>query len=108
MQTGPRCLVPSCDGVELSPTQRRELWDKFFTAAPRPRTPFEQSYSDRKLRPRRRYGINEKTVLKWRKRCSVEDMPMGPKERRSTVLAPVEEAAIVALRVQARLPLEGV
>ncbi|ENS91944.1 hypothetical protein C033_01617, partial [Brucella melitensis UK37/05] len=47
-----RCLVPACDGVELSPTQRRELRDKFFTAAPRPRTPFEQSYSDRKLRPR--------------------------------------------------------
>ncbi|OYR16292.1 putative integrase, catalytic region [Brucella grignonensis] len=33
---------------------------------------------------------------------------MGLKERRSTVLAPVEEAAIVALRVQARLPLDDV
>jgi transposase-like protein len=33
---------------------------------------------------------------------------MGPKERRSTVLSPVEEAAIVALRVQARLPLDDV
>jgi len=55
-----------------------------------------------------RFGINEKTVLKWRKRRSVEDMPMGPKERRSTVLTPVEEAAIVALRVQARLPLDDV
>ena len=53
----------------------------------------------------RKYGINEKTVLKWRKRQSLEDMPMGPKERRSTVLSPMEEAAIVALRVQARLPL---
>ncbi len=29
----------------------------------------------------KRFGINEKTVLKWRKRQSVEDMPMGPKER---------------------------
>jgi transposase InsO family protein len=35
-------------------------------------------------------------------------MPMGPKERRSTVLSPMEEAAIVALRVQARLPLDDV
>lgn len=25
----------------------------------------------------KRYGINEKTVLKWRHRRSVEDMPMG-------------------------------
>ena len=56
----------------------------------------------------KRFSINEKTVLKWRKRQSVEDMPMGPKERRSTVLSPREEAAIVALRVQARLPLDDV
>lgn len=55
-----------------------------------------------------RYGINEKTVLKWRKRQSVEDLPMGPRERRSTVLSPMEEAAIVALRVQARLSLDDV
>ena len=32
----------------------------------------------------KRYGINEKTVLKWRKRQTVEDLPMGPRERRST------------------------
>jgi transposase-like protein len=56
----------------------------------------------------RQFGINEKTVIKWRNRQSVEDMPMGPKERRSTVLSPMEEAAIVALRVQARLPLDDV
>jgi IS30 family transposase len=56
----------------------------------------------------KRYGINEKTVIKWRRRQSVEDLPMGPKERRSTILSPMEEAAIVALRVQARLPLDDV
>ena len=56
----------------------------------------------------KRYGINEKTVLKWRKRRSVKDLPMGSRERRSTVLSPTEEAAIVALRVQARLPLDDV
>lgn len=56
----------------------------------------------------KRFGINEKTVLKWRGRQSVDDMPMGPKGRRSTVLSPMEEAAIVALRVQARLPLDDV
>ncbi|MDQ1199110.1 hypothetical protein QE435_004867 [Rhizobium sp. SORGH_AS 787] len=56
----------------------------------------------------RRYGINEKTVRKWRSRPSVEDDAMGPKERRSTVLSALEEAAIVSLRVQARLPLDDV
>src|SRR3546814_19212706 len=48
----------------------------------------------------KRFGINEKTAIKWRKRQSGEDMPMGPKERRSTVLSPMEEVAIVALRVR--------
>jgi transposase-like protein len=35
-------------------------------------------------------------------------MPIGPKERRSSVLSPMEEAAIVASRVQARFPLDDV
>lgn len=56
----------------------------------------------------RRYGINEKTVRKWRSRRGVEDDAMGPKERRGTVLSALEEAAIVSLRVQARLPLDDV
>jgi hypothetical protein len=33
---------------------------------------------------------------------------MGPKEAKSTVLSALEEAAIVSLRVQARLPLDDV
>lgn len=55
-----------------------------------------------------RYRLNPKTVMKWRSRASVEDLPMGPKERRSTVLSPAEEAAVVALRVHTRLPLDDV
>ena len=31
-------------------------------------------------------GVNPKTVAKWRKRASVEDLKTGPKELRSTVL----------------------
>ena len=49
--------------------------DKFVMAAPRPRTPSEQQYSDRKLRSRaaesRDLGINPKAVLKWRTRATV-------------------------------------
>jgi transposase InsO family protein len=55
-----------------------------------------------------RFGINPKTVLKWRKRASVEDSRMGPKDARSTVLTPLEEAAIIAFRQQTRLPLDDV
>ena len=53
-----------------------------------------------------RYGINPKTVQKWRKRGCVEDAPMGPKERRSTVLSGEEEAMIVAFRKHTLLPLD--
>lgn len=53
-----------------------------------------------------RYGINPKTVQKWRKRSSVEDAPMGPKEQRSTVLSAEEEALIVAFRKHTLLPLD--
>ena len=35
----------------------------------------------------KRYGINPKTVAKWKKRTSVADLPTGPKEPRSTVLS---------------------
>jgi len=34
-------------------TTKEALWDRYFTEAPRPLTPFEQQYSDRKLRSRR-------------------------------------------------------
>jgi len=53
-----------------------------------------------------RYGINPKTVAKWRRRTGVEDRPMGPKVPRSTVLSSDEETLIVAFRRQTGLPLD--
>ena len=52
------------------------------------------------------YGINPKTVAKWRKRTSVADLPTGPREARSTVLSFEEEAVIVAFRRYTLLPLD--
>ena len=52
------------------------------------------------------YGLNPKTVAKWRKRGTVEDAPMGPKVRRSTVLSEAEEASVAELRRSAMLPLD--
>ena len=51
-------------------------------------------------------GINPKTVAKWCKRASVEDMKTGPTEPRSTVLTEAEEAAVVAFRRHTLLPLD--
>jgi transposase InsO family protein len=53
-----------------------------------------------------RYGINQKTVAKWRKRTSVADARTGPKAPKSTVLSIEEEAVIVAFRRHTLLPLD--
>ena len=54
----------------------------------------------------KRYGINPKTVAKWKKRGSVADLPTGPQEPRSTVLSIGDEAIIVAFRQHTLLPLD--
>jgi transposase InsO family protein len=54
----------------------------------------------------RRHGINPKTVIKWKRRTSTSDAPMGPKVPRSTVLSEAEEAIIVAFRKYTLLPLD--
>jgi transposase InsO family protein len=54
----------------------------------------------------RRYGISPTTVQKWRKRSSLSDAPMGPKQVRSTVLTVEEEAIVIAFRRHTLLPLD--
>ena len=54
----------------------------------------------------KRYGINQKTVAKWKQRKTVADLPTGPKEAKSTVLSIEEEAIIVAFRRHTLLPLD--
>jgi hypothetical protein len=53
-----------------------------------------------------RYGVNPKTILKWRKRSFVADLPTGPREPKSSVLSVEEEAIIVAFRRHTLLPLD--
>jgi transposase InsO family protein len=54
----------------------------------------------------KRYGINQKTVGKWKRRSSVADIPTGPKDAKSTVLSLGEEAVVVAFRKHTLLPLD--
>jgi transposase InsO family protein len=53
-----------------------------------------------------RYGVNPKTIAKWRARASVADQRTGPKDPRSTVLSPEDEAIIVAFRRHTLLALD--
>ena len=54
----------------------------------------------------KRYGINQKTVAKWKRRTSFADLPTGPREPRSTVLSVEDEAVVVAFRRHTLLPLD--
>jgi len=52
----------------------------------------------------RRYGVNPKTIAKWKARTSAADLPTGPKTpSRSTILSVEEEAAVVAFRKHTHL-----
>jgi hypothetical protein len=53
-----------------------------------------------------RYGVNPKTIAKWKARSSVPDLPTGPKKSRPTVLTVEEEAVVVAFRRHTLLPLD--
>jgi transposase InsO family protein len=54
------------------------------------------------------YGLNPKTVAKWRARAGTADAPMGPSRPRSTVLTEAEEAIVVEFRRRTLLPLDDV
>src|SRR6202050_3401622 len=54
----------------------------------------------------KRYGINPKTVAKWKKRNSVGDLPTGPKEAKSTWLSVEDDAIAVASRRHTLLSLD--
>src|SRR5215218_6977792 len=55
------------------------------------------------------YGLNPKTVAKWRRYGSTADAPMGPTRPRSSVLTEAEEAIVVEFRRRRTLlPLDDV
>jgi transposase InsO family protein len=55
-----------------------------------------------------RYGLNPKTVRKWRQRTFTFDARMGPSRPRSSVLTEAEEAIVVEFRRRTLLPLDDV
>jgi transposase-like protein len=102
-----RCPVPKCGGIsQADPT----LWEgqilhgsattphAIRAAIQRSKAPLKELAGQ--------YGLNHKTVAKWRKRAFVNDAPMGPKLPRSTVLSPEEEPIVVAFCKHTLLPLD--
>jgi hypothetical protein len=54
----------------------------------------------------KRHGVNRKTIPKWKTRDSASDERMGPKNPRSNLLSPQDEAIILAYRWRTRLALD--
>jgi hypothetical protein len=54
----------------------------------------------------KRYGINQKTVAKWKKRSSVSDLPTGPTDAKGLGVVGRGRGYHVAFRRQALLPLD--
>ena len=54
------------------------------------------------------YGLNPKTVAKWRRRTTTADQSMGPRRPHSTVLSEADEAIIIEFRRRTLLPLDDV
>ena len=102
-------MIPRFDGAILWLEWKEAAWDQFVTGALRPRMPSEQQYSLSQASLAtlsRELGINPKTVAKWRKRATVEDLKTGPKAPHSTTLSEAEEAMVVAFRRHTLLPLD--
>lgn len=52
------------------------------------------------------YGINPKTVAKWKSRISAEDLPMGSPSAVLRKLSAEEEGTCIGFRINTRLPLD--
>ena len=75
---------------------QQKLWDKYFTAAPAQRRQYD-AVSNAVKKASKRYSIDPKMDVKWRKRTTTTDVPIEP-EFVSTVLTAEEEAIAVAFR----------
>lgn len=53
-----------------------------------------------------KYGINPKTVAKWKSRTSPQDLPMGPGKPRVKKLTAEEEGTCIGFRIHTMLPLD--
>jgi hypothetical protein len=104
------CFVPFSPGIKLSDWVKVDLWDMFYMEAPRRRAEFEKKYTTLKksiATLAARYGVNFKTILKWKHREGVVDHKSGPKKVRSS-LSEMDQAVVCEFRRVTKLPLDDV
>ena len=81
-----------------------QILHKCATTTQRIRSEMQQS-KEKAAVLAKKFGVNIKTVYKWKKRESITDDPMGAKKLR-TVLSDLEELVICAFRAKTQLSLD--
>ena len=95
-------------GIQAEANLNSFLGDKYFMAAPAKAAAIRRAIphgQQSRQRVATRYGINPKTVAKWRKRATLQHAPMGPAPA-STVLTAEQEVMAVAFRRHPLWPLD--
>ena len=77
-------------GARTTPSVRREI----------------QNSKESIMKLSKRFGINPRTVIKWRSRSDIKDYKSGPKEKFNTKLTKSDEALIISVRQKTQLPLD--
>jgi Integrase core domain/Helix-turn-helix domain len=102
-------LIPGFDGALFSREWKDALWAQVLHGCATTTEAVRRAiqHSQESLRAlARRYGINQKTIAKWKKRSATADLPTGPKDPKSTSLSLEDGAVIVAFRQHTLLPLD--
>jgi transposase len=75
------------------------------TTTPRVRRAIQES-EEKNIILAKRYGVNRKTIAKWKARDVTSDERMGPKNPRPSLLSQEDEVIILAYRWRTRLALD--
>jgi hypothetical protein len=92
-------------GAKTGPRRANIRTHACATTTPTVRRAIQES-TEKDIVLAKRYGVNCKTIAKWKARDFTSDERMGPKTPRSTLLSPDDEAIILAYRWRTRLALD--
>jgi hypothetical protein len=94
-------LVPGNYGItencsimyEDSNQWRKKVWGQILHTNARTTQKTRREIRDSKesiLKAAKLFNVNPKTIIKWKKRDSTKDLPIGPRQKRSTILTQTE------------------
>ena len=104
MTTVTRLSGKNDSGAKTEPSGANARAHPCATTTPRVRRAIQAS-EEKNIVLAKRYGVNRKTIAKWKAREVTSDERMGPKSPRSTLLSQEDDVIILAYRWRTRLAL---